>query len=368
MLLWHEHTWGAAASVSERPTGRRRAVEYKRAFASRDRSRGALRRGGPSQARRAAGGRDREHPRAPRAAASWSSPPGDHAPGARDRLVGHVLPSQSSPTGRSRSRCPGSRAGSRDADRHRGRRRPPRRATASGTTLENDALRVELDPATGAIRRLLDRAAGGGRRPQASSATLRSRPRPRPGAGRGPGHDHRRESGPLVAVLRAEGQARARAAPLSAIASSPDKTASRSSSSSTSSRSREGERPPHLRPRGRGRRPPDRPGHESHGPGEGRPSRSCRDFVGVHSALDAVGRRAASPSASSTARSWSSDDGGRAAEPGRDPPLEAGALRGTTVHAYLLNNYWHTNYKADQQGLLASASCSGRTVSSRPSP
>jgi hypothetical protein len=38
--------------------------------------------------------------------------------------------------------------------------RPTGRATASGTTLENEALRVELDPATGAIRSLLDRARG----------------------------------------------------------------------------------------------------------------------------------------------------------------------------------------------------------------
>jgi hypothetical protein len=32
--------------------------------------------------------------------------------------------------------------------------------------------------------------------------------------------------------------------------------------------------------------------------------------------------------------------------------VEAEPYAGTTVHAYLLNNYWHTNYKADQQGPL----------------
>jgi hypothetical protein len=80
---------------------------------------------------------------------------------------------------------------------------------------------------------------------------------------------------------------------------------------------------------------------------------SCRDFVGVHSALDAVGPK-----------------GGVALGVLDSPLAELGTMvderpnpagirhwkqepyAGTTVHAYLLNNYWHTNYKADQQGLL----------------
>jgi len=80
---------------------------------------------------------------------------------------------------------------------------------------------------------------------------------------------------------------------------------------------------------------------------------SCRDFVGVHGALDAAGPK-----------------GGIALGVLDSPLLELGGLvderpnpagirhwrpepyGGTTVHAYLLNNYWHTNYKAEQEGRL----------------
>ena len=80
---------------------------------------------------------------------------------------------------------------------------------------------------------------------------------------------------------------------------------------------------------------------------------SCREFVGVHSALDAAGPK-----------------GGIALGVLDSPLVELGGLvderpnpagirawkpepyAGTTVHAYLLNNYWHTNYKAEQEGLL----------------
>ncbi len=80
---------------------------------------------------------------------------------------------------------------------------------------------------------------------------------------------------------------------------------------------------------------------------------SCRDFVGVHSALDASGA-----------------SGGVSLGVLDSPLVELGSLvderpgptgirqwrqepyAGTIVHAYLLNNYWHTNYKADQSGAL----------------
>jgi alpha-mannosidase len=80
---------------------------------------------------------------------------------------------------------------------------------------------------------------------------------------------------------------------------------------------------------------------------------SCRDFIGLHSAIDVSGAAGgislASPDAplvevgaltderqnDSGTRTWRSD-----------------AAPGSTLYAYLLNNYWHTNYKADQSGLL----------------
>jgi hypothetical protein len=80
---------------------------------------------------------------------------------------------------------------------------------------------------------------------------------------------------------------------------------------------------------------------------------SCKDFVGVQSGID-VSRRSLGVSLVSL-----------------DAPLvELGAITderqndrgtrswrervapGSTLYAYLLNNYWHTNYKADQQGPL----------------
>jgi hypothetical protein len=80
---------------------------------------------------------------------------------------------------------------------------------------------------------------------------------------------------------------------------------------------------------------------------------SCRDFVGVHSTVDVSGREYGVSVATLDA-----------------PLMELGAITderqtgarvrtwpervvpGTTVYAYLLNNHWHTNYKADQEGPL----------------
>jgi hypothetical protein len=80
---------------------------------------------------------------------------------------------------------------------------------------------------------------------------------------------------------------------------------------------------------------------------------SCRDFIGAHSVVDI-----------------SNSEGGVSIATLDAPLLELGAITderqndrgtrswrdrtaaGTTVYAYLLNNYWHTNYKAYQQGPL----------------
>ena len=81
---------------------------------------------------------------------------------------------------------------------------------------------------------------------------------------------------------------------------------------------------------------------------------SCRDFIGAHSAVDASGQTYGVSLVTLDA-----------------PLIQIGAITderqndrgtrnwrdrtapGTTLYAYLLNNYWHTNYKADQQGPLS---------------
>jgi hypothetical protein len=80
---------------------------------------------------------------------------------------------------------------------------------------------------------------------------------------------------------------------------------------------------------------------------------SCRDFIGAHSVVDV-----------------SNSDGGVSIATLDAPLLQLGAITderqndrgtrtwrertaaGTTIYAYLFNNYWHTNYKAYQQGPL----------------
>jgi alpha-mannosidase len=89
-------------------------------------------------------------------------------------------------------------------------------------------------------------------------------------------------------------------------------------------------------------------------PGRNQLPGSCADFAGAHSAADVAN--------ASVGVSLATLDA---------PLLELGALTderlnssgvrdwrrtvapGSTVYAYLLNNYWHTNYKADQEGRLS---------------
>jgi alpha-mannosidase len=80
---------------------------------------------------------------------------------------------------------------------------------------------------------------------------------------------------------------------------------------------------------------------------------SCFDFVGPHSAVDVSGDRAGvgfatldAPLVEVGALTDERRPGGQP-RAWRDKPAQGGSL-----FAYLLNNYWHTNYKADQEGEL----------------
>jgi hypothetical protein len=233
---------------------------------------------------------------------------------------------------------------------------PAGKATASGATLENAALRVELDPRTGAIRRLVDRARGAELAGPQGLARYRYVPGLDPALAQdaGPVSITVEEPGPLVAVLRAEGPApgaRSVVTRYRLVAGSDrlevellvDKLPVRTKESAhlTFDLAVEG-----------GAVRVDQ-GWNLMDPAKDALPGSCRDFVGVHGALDAAGPK-----------------GGVTLGILDSPLVEIGSLvderpnpagirhwkvepaQGTTVHAYLLNNYWHTNYKADQQGLL----------------
>jgi alpha-mannosidase len=362
VLLWHEHTWGAAASISE--PDRPDVVaqwEYKRAFAveADRRSRELL---DEAAARSAAPTRVGIG-----IANTLSRPRGDLVvlPAGRSRAGervtdsrGRPLPSQRLADGSLAVAVPEVPArGLSVLSVTSGRAQfPTARAAASGTTLENEALRVELDPATGAIRSLLDRV----RRVDLTGPQGLARYRyvagrdPALAQDAGPVTITVEESGPLVAVLRTEGPApgaRSAVTRYRLVAGSDrlevelllDKLPVREKESAHLTFD--------LAVEGGGLRIDQ--GTNLMDPAEDALPGSCRDFVGVHSALDAVGPK-----------------GGVALGLLDSPLVELGTMvderpnpagirhwkqepyTGTTVHAYLLNNYWHTNYKADQQGPL----------------
>jgi hypothetical protein len=233
---------------------------------------------------------------------------------------------------------------------------PVGRVTASGTTLENAAIRVELDPATGAIRRLLDRARGTELAGPQGLARYRYVPGRDPSEARdaGPVTITVEEEGPLVAVLRAEGPAPGAKSAVTRyrLAAGSDRLEVELVLDKLPVREKESAHLTFDFAVDGGALRIDQ-GWNLMDPAKGALPGSCREFVGVHGALDAAGAK-----------------GGVALGVLDSPLVELGTMvderpnpagirhwkqepyAGTTVHAYLLNNYWHTNYKADQQGLL----------------
>ncbi|HSD27097.1 MAG TPA: hypothetical protein VLL75_07305, partial [Vicinamibacteria bacterium] len=363
LLLWHEHTWGAAASVSEpeRPDVVAQ-WEYKRAFAveADRRSRALMHEAAARWGARAADStlavvNTLAHPRGGLVILPAElSRAGDRVAAGHSR----ALPSQRLADGSLAVAAADVPAlGGAPLRVVKGRPAPPvERVAAAAATLVNAAIRVELDPATGAIQRLLDRVRGTELAGPQGLARYRYVPGRDPAEAQeaGPVAITIEEAGPLVAVLRAEGPApgaRSLIARYRLVAGSDrvevelvlDKLPVRAKESAhlTFDLAVDGGR---LRI-DQGWNPMD--------PATDALPGSCREFVGVHSALDASG-----------------PNGGVALGVLDSPLVELGSLvderpsptgirrwrqqpyAGSTVHAYLLNNYWHTNYKAEQEGPL----------------
>ena len=398
VLLWHEHTWGAADSIS-RPD-RKDVVdqwEYKRAFAVRadQLSRAALDAASPRT-----GGDNVDVINT----LAWARAGLVMLPADQSRAGDHVvatgnraLPSQRlldgrlavwvenvPPLGSVRLRVePGGPA------------QTNRTIKMGEFGLDNGRVRIEIDPGTGTIARLFWRPAAAGRslalgspEPAATPSVPGRNPTPtavgltwRPSGGAGkevligtglfnylyvPGRDPAQaqsvgavnirveDKGPLVATIRVESDAPGatnliRVVQLVAgsdtvlVTATLDKTRVRTKESAHVAL-------PFSIPDGVVRLDE---GEALVEPERNQLPGSCRDFVGVHSTVDVSGR-----------------DYGVSVATLDAPLIELGAMTderqnaarlrswpehvvpGTTLYAYLLNNYWHTNYKADQEGLL----------------
>jgi alpha-mannosidase len=366
VTMWHEHTWGAADSVSQ--PDRKDVVDqwiYKREFAVQaDRRSNEL-----LNAARDSGVRLKANTTTFEAINTLSF--------ARDGLVfldardtvgkprvvddaGRVLPSQRLVDGRlavSLSDVAGlgsvrlKAIGGRPAS-------PPTPATAERDILDNGRVRVVIDAATGDIRSLQAAAVPGV--DYASSSQGLHAYRYVPGLDPAtavsprPAHVVVEEAGPLVATLRVENEApgaRRLVRRVTLVAGDDrvwletviDKAAVRQKESAHLAfpfnlpaaviRVDEGEALVTI--------------------GKDQLPGSCFDFIGAHSAVDVSSARAGIGLATQDA-----------------PLIEIGAMTderrpdglprawrekpagGSALLAYLLNNYWHTNYKADQDGEL----------------
>ena len=240
-----------------------------------------------------------------------------------------------------------------------GRPEPPSTpVSAAGTSLDNGRVKIVVDPVTGDIRSLQATAAPG---VDFASAPLGLHAyRYVPGfaaaaaVGPGPAHVVVEEPGPLVATLRVESDAPGarRLVRRVTLVAADDRVWLETLVDKVKVREKESA---HVA------FPFNLPGalvrvDEGEAQvtfGKDQLPGSCFDFIGPHSAIDVSGEKAGIGLATLDA-----------------PLLEVGAITderrtdgqprawrdkpapGSAVFAYLLNNYWHTNYKADQEGEL----------------
>ena len=400
VLLWHEHTWGAADSISQ--PDRPDVVaqwEYKRAFAVRadEISRAALDAASP----RTGDSLDVVNTLA------WARSglvmlTAEQSRGG-DRVVGstaRALPSQ--------RLVDGSLAVWIDSVPALGSVRlrvVPGAATAPAQSvrtsmlgIENGRVRMEIDPTTGSIARLFWRPAASGRAlalgspattgpPSAPSVPGRTPTPPavgitwRPGSqpskevqigaglfeyiyvpGRDPSEARRvghatavlEDKGPLVATVRVESDAPGGTRLVRTVQVIAGSDTILVSATLDKSRVRTKESAHLALPFPI----PDGVVRLDEGEALVEPERSqlpgsCRDFAGVHSTFDVSGRdygvSVATLDAPLIELGALTDERQKA---GRVRSWPEHVVAGTTLYAYLLNNYWHTNYKADQEGPL----------------